>query len=541
MKKNKNEYQKPLSFSTTIRNPWRIPEFIDCLIEYEGMKLDSNIIREITYNMFQKKIIFTIYQKNNPSLWNKYQNELSYTPKELEDIYYNSADGKLLKAEKLGIKFTGKLPHKEAGFDHGWASRFDTRFKLIMELGFVTYEMDKEIVISKSGRLLHEAWKKNDNERIQNLFLNAFVNYTSDNPYKKTTQKINPLVFFLKLIKELESNGYNNGISKIELPLLICWKNSDYKSLAKKIIEIRKKYAYTVSEEIIYEICIDLLRSRDKTTDQLKNEFKFRKITKEAVDDFIRKMRITGIISLRGNGRFLDINKEENEKVEYILETYDYCKYSNKKEYIDAITSIDNKLIINSNSANKDLATIRQRKLKEISNEMTFKKISNELLKLANGTETQDILLKYINRPTRLEFLTAVYLQKKFTDCIITPNYSVDDEGIPKFTASGGKADIECIDKNHNSLFEVTLLCDKQGQTVNEIVPIRRHLLSTLEMNEQSFSVFIAPRIHPDTIEMVEWYKHKDNINILPFTINNFINEFNPINNLTELANKYIN
>ncbi len=27
----------------------------------------------------------------------------------------------------------------------------------------------------------------------------------------------------------------------------------------------------------------------------------------EAVDEYIRKMRITGLISLRGNGRFIDI------------------------------------------------------------------------------------------------------------------------------------------------------------------------------------------------------------------------------------------
>ena len=29
--------------------------------------------------------------------------------------------------------------HKEAGFDYGWPSRFDTQFKFLMELGFLYY------------------------------------------------------------------------------------------------------------------------------------------------------------------------------------------------------------------------------------------------------------------------------------------------------------------------------------------------------------------------------------------------------------------
>jgi len=44
--------------------------------------------------------------------------------------------------------------------------------------------------------------------------------------------------------------------------------------------------------------------------------------------DFIRKMRITGLISIRGAGRFIDINSNEKETVDYILKTYTnyfYC------------------------------------------------------------------------------------------------------------------------------------------------------------------------------------------------------------------------
>lgn len=45
-------------------------------------------------------------------------------------------------------------------------------------------------------------------------------------------------------------------------------------------------------------------------------------ITNGAVDEYIRKMRITGFISLRGNGRFIDINTNESNKIDYILQTH---------------------------------------------------------------------------------------------------------------------------------------------------------------------------------------------------------------------------
>ena len=35
-------------------------------------------------------------------------------------------------------------------------------------------------------------------------------------------------------------------------------------------------------------------------------------------DEFIRKMRITSLISLRGGGRFIDINNSEIDSVNYI-------------------------------------------------------------------------------------------------------------------------------------------------------------------------------------------------------------------------------
>src|SRR5690606_9678282 len=49
--------------------------------------------------------------------------------------------------------------HKEAGFDKGWPSRFDTWFKEMgKELGLVYYEIEKPIKISQSGHMLCDAY-----------------------------------------------------------------------------------------------------------------------------------------------------------------------------------------------------------------------------------------------------------------------------------------------------------------------------------------------------------------------------------------------
>ena len=40
---------------------------------------------------------------------------------------------------------------------------------------------------------------------------------------------------------------------------------------------------------------------------------------------------------------------------------------------------------------------------------------------------------------------------------------------------------------------------------------------------QNTFSLFVAPIIHEDTIESAQWYKHKDDVDIVPLTIANMI------------------
>ena len=93
--------------------------------------------------------------------------------------------------------------------------------------------------------------------------------------------------------------------------------------------QIRKKVGYSYSDEYMYEICLELLGA----TEEQRNRFKLSQICGEAVDEYIRKMRTTGIISLRGNGRFIDYNVWEVEKIDYILEHYsEYKTFESRDE-----------------------------------------------------------------------------------------------------------------------------------------------------------------------------------------------------------------
>lgn len=93
---------------------------------------------------------------------------------------------------------------------------------------------------------------------------------------------------------------------------------------------------------------------------------------------------------------------------------------------------------------------------------------------LSKNGESKNAILRIIDKPTRLEFLTNIALKQHFSDLDVRPNYHIDDEGLPTFTASGGVADIECYDTDCNSLVEVTLMCSR-NQATSEMPAITRH------------------------------------------------------------------
>ncbi len=385
-------------------------------------------------------------------------------------------------------------------------------------MGFVFYNSGEEIRFSKIGLQLADDQHL---EFEQQAFLNAFVKYQRNNPFRRVLNKNVPLVLLLQVITKLNMDDeYNDaGISKMELPLIIYWKDSDAEKLYQRIKKLRKDFRYSPSWEVIAKICrVEIMKGVDIVRDP-------KSIMVDYPDEFIRKMRLTGLISLRGGGRFIDINKNEQKKVDYVLDNYSVCKAFNTEEsYFEYVSAADENLL---SFESKTISALDQDKfLEKWVGIYKWEIIKKEMLNLSNKRLSKDETLKYISNPTRLEFLTELAIKAKFPDMKVIPNYPIDDEGIPTSTAGGrgNTGDIECFEGVNGILIEVTM-SEGRTQTMMEIWPISRHLSEFSKTKEvkNSMCYFVAPSIFSDSIKQIAYVKQTENIFISPKTIDGFL------------------
>lgn len=426
--------------------------------------------------------------------------------------------------------------HNEIGFNKEWSSKFISIFNFSIELGFVYLKQNKKIEFSKIGLRLASVYKIEitDNHILpsnihpefeQQAFLHALAKSQRNNPFLRVLNENVPLILLLQVIQKLNSDKEFNhaGISKLELPLIIFWKNGNAEELYQLIKSIRKEHRYNPSWEVIVDTCVNKIMTGDF------KKFKPKSIMDEYPDEFIRKMRLTGLISLRGGGRFIDINKNEQDKVDYILKKYSkYKKYTTEKEYFDYMAKVDQNLI----SFVPKVIDIKtnNRYLESWVQHYCFKDIKKELTILSSRGISKDGVLKFLSHPVRLEFLISIAIKSKFPNVEVVPNYPCDDEGIPTSTAGGqgNQGDIECIENNNGILVEVTM-SEGRSQTVMEIWPITRHLEKFNQKNKVSKSIcyFVAPSIFKDSKRQIKFVKQEDNLSIYPYTIDNFLDHIN--------------
>ena len=488
---------KPLLFTTTLRNPERLKWFLGVLKEYDGQILNDELAGKIAGEIIRIGL---------------------YTPTNLSANIRKKIKAKEPLTDQEVAKVLKKNPqnHKEAGFSKGWPSRFDTWFKIAKELGFVFYKSGEKIRFSEIGLKLVDSEHP---EFEQQAFLNAFVKYQSNSPFRRVRNENVPLILLLETIKKLNSDkDFNDaGISKFELPLVIYWKDNNAEKLYQRIKKLRKDFRYSPSWEVITEICRDeIMEGQDIVRDD-------KSIMVDYPDEFIRKMRLTGLISLRGGGRVIDINKNEQEKVDYVLKNYsNYEKYDTEESYFKYISTIDKNLV----SVIATPITVEEQDLylKKWTDVYSWETIRIEMLNLAEKHLTKDEILKYLSSPVRLEFLTALAVKSKFPNIKVIPNYPVDDEGIPTSTAGGvgNTGDIECLENVNGILIEVTM-SEGRTQTVMEVWPIARHLQEFGKKTKKSMCYFVAPSIFADSARQIEYVKEKDSLSIYPKTIKEFL------------------
>jgi hypothetical protein len=168
---------------------------------------------------------------------------------------------------------------------------------------------------------------------------------------------------------------------------------------------------------------------------------------------------MTGLFSLRGAGRFIDINKYEESAVDYILEHYSaYRHFTDERAYFDYMAELDTNLI--QMSSKSPVTTNSEKLLDDWLTVYNWAIIKNELSNLSARRNSGDSVLKLLAAPSRLEFLTALAIRSKMPDVRVVPNYCCDDTGLPTSTAGGNKGDIECYEKQKG----ICPICGKKFQ-----------------------------------------------------------------------------
>lgn len=526
---------KPLLYTTTVRNPERYKDFMHILYRYEGKILNNELIESIEKEFF--KIGLYRPMKYPISVKEKFDTGAKGA---LIEIALTDAEAKQVYDMNDPLKDPLIKGHKEKGFDKGWPSRFDTQFKFMKTLGFVNYSIGKPIVFSETGKLFASivdiqiikgfVHREVINPHYETIaFQHAFAKQQRCNPFIQELNDNIPLILLLKTIRLLNADPqFNNcGIAYHEIPLIIFWKDNDAEALYRRIKLLRTKYRYNVSDEVIIDICKNEILGGFK-------EFDNKSIMRDYPDEFIRKMRVTGLISFRGAGRFVDVNHKEDKKIDYIIDKYSvYEKYETEDEYYNYMSSVDPYLLkVESNVEDKSDSARLLNNWVEIYNWETIKK---ELFILSKRKSSDDNVLKFIAAPARLEFLTALAIKSKFRNIVVIPNYPCDDTGLPTSTAGGNNGDIECIEEPNGILVEVTMAEGRQ-QTMMEVWPIARHLADfQKKYKRESNCIFVAPSIFEDSENQIEWLKSKDTpLYIRPYEIENFVGY---IENATALYN----
>ncbi|MBT5022986.1 AlwI family type II restriction endonuclease [Candidatus Woesearchaeota archaeon] len=547
--------KQPWSISTTIRNPERVRDFLKVLKLMEKTKWTKES---------QAKFQIILIQ-NRSYGFGSLQFYSGLPKKDIELIENLKKKITFDKAKDIFEKKNYKDP----------SMRGRQSFNLLKKIGLVYLDENNKIIISKSG----ESFLK-ENYDLTEIFFRSFLKWQL--PNKATTGfkdgfNIKPFVGILHLIKKVNllwSKGENKpvGLHRNEFSIFahLLINYNDISKTAKTIIEYRiakskirdKKKKKNFYNKYHFQYVKEFL----KTDDEQKIKKVMANCIKDYLDNTLRYFRVTGYISLRGGGYYIDLEKSREIEINLLLESDNASikNFETKSEYDfylgnmtlpklpwetkETLHKIANEIIneIKILDAEINLNEFKFEPLEKLSIDglnqyiENLRKYKSLLFEQKDRTESQglDKLKEYIknlneiyglpNRPLMLEKYITSGLNALNDALRIKPNYSVGDDNEPKNTAPGGKPDIECFYEKFNSICEVTLMKNR-NQWFNEGQPVMRHLRDfEIENNDKpAYCLFIAPEIHRDTIntfwQSIKYEYEGEKQKIVPLTIKQFI------------------
>jgi len=557
---------KSWSLSTTVRNPYRLREFLRILKRLEGKIFDEN--NQIKYQilLIQEKLYKPMYLAEDFSAYYENPNmKMPYkTAKRIFDVM-------LSRSKEL---------RKTPGL------RGRTSAAQLAKMGFcVAKKSLGNVIITKFGNyFLSERYN------LAEVFFRHFIKWQLPNPYsrdfgEKQGFNMKPFIATLhiidkanKLWKKLGEKPV--GISKDEFSLFVptTINYKDINNTANRIIEYRRKLRSkngNTKREFKETYWEKYVRSFLETKKSAAIETAIHNL-KDYGDNIIRYFRLTNYLHIRGNGYYVDLEPRRRFEINKILKWDNGSadrEFKNIWKYIEFISDSNQpvlpwekkteigKLYL---SLYKQIE-IERAKLKflypsvkiKIPKEINIRKVSpttikKEIPKLRNSLRRLSAEREYIKMQdleeakSVIEELENIYSTKKMKRSIyleylvmkglsfindalkIKPNYPVGDDNQPTFTAPSKIPDIECYYGSFNMIGEVTLLKTKD-QWFQEGQSVMRHLRDFENRNKgkPAYCIFIAPSIHRDTLNTF-WFSVKyeyegSPLKIIPVSLEGFV------------------
>ena len=556
---------KAWSISTTIRNPERIPDFVRAVVPLEGRSWNH----DTQSKFFAYQIATRIYKPTNTNL----------SSKNIALLNDEDAEISLAKAEEIIDEKNYKEIHL----------RGRTAMSPLVDNGLVT-TFDK-VKLTKLGKAL-VAGEIPFNEVMMNFSFKWQVPQPSHSKFKSENgYNIRPFVGTLALIDKVnklwKAEGQTpKGISWDEFciyaPTLVDF--SDIEQWAKKLISCRKavqKASGLVAKDSawknsIYLFLEPLLDSKERLSDAktIDNLYDYG-------DNAFRYFKQTKFLSLRGGGRYVDISPLSEAQVELLLvdEEYKPLYFDSAEEYSnymqdlssfvppwatpDKKVKIENRLreiLRVKGAATPQVSKIRAQSalpsvlredatiasLREAITAVNMQELATsaasveflvncveDFLRLSQRQDIEEAEITKIKPPTQLEYVTFKTFLAINDLLQIRPNYPVDDEGNPIFTAGGNLPDLEIYYKDFNAICEVTLMTNR-AQWMAESQPVQRHLhdFAVKNADKDAIAIFIAPSVHRDTKNSFRQAFHTgidslESLKIIPFDFQTWISIVN--------------
>lgn len=529
---NKPGY-KVFSINTTIRNPKRNTEFLEVLQNFDNTELT----KEVKIKIYIELIRRGIYQVSN-----------------LDSITKGKYEDSVLLEDKEIYTVMANNPQKT-----GNEGRLMTQIRALKDTGFVNLignGRNKLLQITPLGKDLL------NNENIEDIYSKAMIGLHSNNPQRTTIfNKARPFLNTLFAINKINEYYNNNkGILWHEFAFFILpMKDCNYEKAVKKIIEYRSIYKNKINQEYLENYIYNEIGV---------NKIKFNSILKDYADDVYRKFNMTGLIYSHGFGlnTYISYTPYYIEKVKSILEEYKDYKFNLFKtadEYTKYLTNIKlpweksdeikKKIIKNQREVlgieinENDSLNDQMNKLNNIYNKRVFadfveritkEQIIKELVLLSRNQGEKSVY-KEVPNSVRLEWFIAMFTAKIYGTKYVNPNLILDNKGIPKAFAPGGKADIEFNMEELYCLIEVTLMRDYKQQLNSETTSIADHL-NSLKVEKEKCSLMIAPFVHYRVAEFFNFTNFSKKTTIVASTIEFYIDSIEK-NNSTKDFILFIN